>query len=273
MKNNIKALELIEKGLTAKTVSKLTESQIAILHSRLVSEQPQPQITSKTVKQIKLQPGAQTTIGNVSVTNQGGTTTITSTNEELEEEEEVTIDPNKDTETQDPHQVGPSSNDGFDMNDDGMYNFESIEEAKKTKKNPWAICTAQLGDEFGTTERSEWTKAQMNKYERCVKDVKKSLKEGKNPVSLFIENEIIKIVEKHIPPRITKSDFMNYLKESEPTVAPPKPKKPVTKPDTKPRPTRPGQNPFPGEKEAPKAVSPEVAKQKVIDTIMNILSK
>jgi hypothetical protein len=35
MKVNKKALELIDKGLSAKTVGKLTESQINILHSRL----------------------------------------------------------------------------------------------------------------------------------------------------------------------------------------------------------------------------------------------
>ena len=40
MKINKKALELIEKGLSAKTVSKLTESQINTLHSKIViSEQ------------------------------------------------------------------------------------------------------------------------------------------------------------------------------------------------------------------------------------------
>ena len=41
-----------------------------------------------------------------------------------------------------------------------------------------------------------WGAKEKNKYERCVKDVKKSLKEGKNPVSLFLENQITKIVEK-----------------------------------------------------------------------------
>ena len=67
---------------------------------------------------------------------------------------------------------------------------------------------------------------------------------------------------------------MKYLNEAEPIT---KPKKPITKPDTRPKPKHPGQNPNPGEKEAPKAkgpkVSPEHAKDKVIDTIMNLLKK
>jgi hypothetical protein len=98
------------------------------------------------------------------------------------------------------------------------------------------------------------------------------LEEGKNPVSLFIENQIMKIVEKNLPPRITKGDLIRHLSEGEnfatkhlqsfgkssgTETAPAKPKtSPTTKPgapDKKPRPAHPGKNPNPGEKEAPKA--------------------
>ncbi len=143
-----------------------------------------------------------------------------------------------------------------------------MSEEKKKEQNPWAICTAQLGKEFGTRERHLWSAKEKNKYERCVKDVKKSLKEGKNPVSLFLENEIMRIVEKNLPPRITKGDLLKYLSEAGPATAPTKPApgtKPSVKPgkpDTRPRPKHPGKNPNPGENPAPKAkkVSPEVAK-------------
>jgi hypothetical protein len=51
MKNNIKAYELIEKGLSAKTVSKLNESQVETLYKRLVvSEQVTEVPTKKTFK-------------------------------------------------------------------------------------------------------------------------------------------------------------------------------------------------------------------------------
>ena len=39
MKNNKKALELVEKGLSSTTVLKLTESQIDTLHKKLFVEQ------------------------------------------------------------------------------------------------------------------------------------------------------------------------------------------------------------------------------------------
>jgi hypothetical protein len=282
MKVNKKALELIDKGLSANTVGKLTESQINTLHKKLVNEQI-----------------------NVSKTDTATITKLKSEKKpfqvyekELDEEEEVTIDPNKETETQDPKQVGPSSDDGFGDETDGMGMFESEADLKPGQPNPWAICHAQVGPK------------KTRKFERCVKSVKKQLEEGKNPVSLFIETEIMKIVERNVLPRITKGDLLKYLSEA-PTEAPTKPitkpdtkpttrpahpgknprpgeqidpkaaepttapTKPITKPGTKPttRPAHPGKNPRPGEQIDPKAgrISPEDAKQEVIDVILNLL--
>jgi len=294
MKVNKKALELIDKGLSSKTVSKLTESQIDVLHKKLFTEQINVSKTdTTTINKLKSEKKP-----------------FQVYEKELEEEEEVTVDPNKETETQDPHQVGPSSDDGFGTEDDGMGMFE---EKQKDGPNPWAICHSQVGPK------------KSRKWERCVREVKKQLKEGKNPVSLFLETQIERIVEKHIPPRITKGDLLKVISESEPAVAPtkpttkpgtkpttkpsrpahpgknpnpgenpapkakksetkenspapttkPAPTKPGTKPDTRPRPAHPGKNPNPGENPSPKAkkVSPEDAKDKVIDVIMNLLEK
>lgn len=210
MKNNIKALELIEAGLSSKTVFSLTESQVNALHSKMVSEQ----------------------VTQVSKTD---TNTIT----QLKSQKK-------------PFQ---------------LYEKGEVEEGKKKNKksepNPWAICHAQVGPK------------KTRKFERCVQSVKKSLKEGKNPVSLFLENEIMRIVEKHIPPRITKGDLLNYLNETE--TAPAKPKTdPTTKPGKpapKQRPGHPGKNPNPGENPKPKAITPEKAKEEVINTIMKLLKK
>ena len=120
MKVNKKALELIDKGLSAKTVGKLTESQINTLHKKLVNEQK-----------------------NVSKTD---TATITKSKsekrpfqvyeKELDEEEAVTIDPKKETETQDPKQVGPSSDDGFGDETDGMGMFEYMEPKQSVHLKP-----------------------------------------------------------------------------------------------------------------------------------------
>jgi hypothetical protein len=243
MKINKKALRLIDKGLSANTVSKLDESQIDVLYKKLFVEQI-----------------------NVSKTDTAMITKLKSEKKpfqvyekELEEEEEVTVDPNKETETQDPKQVGPSSDDGFGNEDDGI-----VFEGKSTASS---ICHSQVGPK------------KSRKWERCVREIKKQLGEGKNPVSLFLENEIMKIVERNIPPRITKGDLVKYLSEAGPATAPSKPKtSPTTKPgtpDKKPRPSHPGKNPNPGEKESPKAkkIDADKAKDEVIDLIMNLLEK
>jgi hypothetical protein len=274
MKISKKAIQLIDKGLTAKTVSKLTESQIDTLHKKLIYEQINvSKSDTATISKLKSEKKP-----------------FQMYEKELEEEEEVTIDPNKDTETQDPHQIGPSSDDGFGTeSDDGMGMFEG-----KQKPNPWSICHSQVGPK------------KSRKWERCVREVKKQLAEGKNPVSLFLETQIMNIVERNLQPRITKKDLVKYLSESDnfatkhlqswgkskpskvksevgeqsPATAPSKPKtSPTTKPGkpgTKPqRPPSPFKNPNPGEKESPKAkkVSPEKAKDEVIDVIMQLLQK
>jgi hypothetical protein len=244
MKINKKALRLIDKGLSANTVSKLDESQIDVLYKKLFVEQVNVSKTdTEMISKLKSEKKP-----------------FQVYEKELDEEEEVTVDPNKETETQDPKQVGPSSDDGFGDETDGMGMFEG-------KSTASSICHSQVGPK------------KSRKWERCVREIKKQLGEGKNPVSLFLENEIMKIVERNIPPRITKGDLVKYLSEAGPATAPSKPKtSPTTKPGkpaTRPRPSHPGKNPNPGEKESPKAqkISAEKAKDEVIDVIMQLLQK
>ena len=146
-------------------------------------------------------------------------------------------------------------------------------EAKKKSqpKNPWAICTAQLKKEFGTSERSEWTKPQLKKYERCVMDVKKGVKEGLNPIDVFIENEMDRMIESYSQPKVTKSALLKHLRENDaPTTKPVvKPAKPTTKPTRR---DNPFINPNPKVNPTPKAISPEKAKNAIIDNIMDLIN-
>lgn len=122
--------------------------------------------------------------------------------------------------TQAPHQVGPDTNDGFGvdpgktpgMYQDGMDEADDIEEKKSKKgQNPYAVCTSSIGLEG--RERDSYTKAEKAKFERCVTEVKKTIKEEKNPLQPIVESVLRKLVEKHINPRMTKSDLLNTLSE------------------------------------------------------------
>jgi len=242
MKTNIKALKLVEKGLSSNTVSKLTESQINVLYSKLLGEQVTEVPNKKTYK---VGPkGGQ--VDGVIITQDPSTKEVMVTTKEGEVDEDDTLDV-----VNDP-----------DATEDGMGIFEE----DKNRPNAWAICHTQVGPK------------KSRKWERCVKEVKKQLGEGKNPVSLFLESQIQKIVEKHMPPKITKGDLVRYISEQGTAPSPttkPAPTKPGVSPGKKPRPSHPGKNPNPGENPAPKAkkVSPEDAKEKVIDVIMQLLEK
>ena len=274
MKVNKKALELIDKGLSANTVKKLTESQINTLHSKLFREE----VTTTTTTSYNISPDAakqgvtlpQVPAGKKMTIQQTPTGIKATPTEEVKETETDDVD-DKDALGADalqnltgqdaPHMANDMAPDGMDDDSDNDRQKMGLseEDLKPGQPNPWAICHAQVGPK------------KTRKFERCVKSVKKQLEEGKNPVSLFIESEITKIVERNLPPRITKGDLLKYLSEA-PTEAP---TKPITKPDTKPttRPAHPGKNPRPGEQIDPKAgrISPEDAKQEVIDVILNLL--
>jgi hypothetical protein len=301
MKVNKKALQLIDKGLSSKTVSKLTESQIDVLHLKLVGEQV-TEVPSKTTYKVGPKGGSlPPNQKGYSVRQDPNTKEViaTSAEGELGEDDDFDLDADQAyTGQQGSHDEYQASDDGMD-DDTSPENHDSkmigMSEEKDNKLNPWAICHSQVGPK------------KSRKWERCVREVKKQLKEGKNPVSLFLETQIEKIVEKHMPPRITKGDLLKVISESakggessKPAIAPtypkpgpakkgetkeqataPAPAKPTTKPSTRPnttpkeKPFNPGKNPAPAVKPAPKAgkVNPETAKEKVIDVIMKILEK
>ena len=256
MKTNIKALQLVEKGLSSKTISNLTESQIDILHKKMIGEQAtNPKIAAK-IKDLDL------------LNQKVGEVGAKMKNIGLEEDDDFDLDADQAyTGQQGSHDEYQAADDGMDDDtspENHDRNMVGMSEEKKGEPNPWAICHAQVGPK------------KSRKFERCVMSVKKQLKEGKNPVSLFLESQIQKIVEKHMPPKITKGDLVKYISEQGTAPAPTTKPSPTTKPGTKPG-KRPNtfKNPNPGENPAPKAkkVSPEDAKEKVIDVIMQLLEK
>jgi hypothetical protein len=264
----------------------LTESQINTLHSRLlISEKKETKEAVTVTKKETTYPASevdamkakgQSIPGGSSVkVNADDSVTVTAEGEVSEDETDDVSDSNalgadalqNITGQEAPHDANDMAPDGMDDDSDDKRSMMGMAEAKKEKANPYAICHAQVGPK------------KTRKFERCVQSVKKQLGEGKNPVSLFLENQIMKIVEKNLPPKITKGDLMKYLSEA-PATAPSKPKtSPTTKPGkpgTKPqRPPSPFKNPNPNENPAPKAkkVSPEDAKDEVIDTIIKLLQK
>jgi len=158
---------------------------------------------------------------------------------------------------------------------DGRVEFTERAQSKKTKSkkiDAFAICTSQLGNEFGTTKRSLWTPKQNNKYERCVKAIKQSVNEGNDVTSVFLENKILSLIEKHIQPKMSKGDLMNLINRKTNNVmettkeAPVKtPVKTPSKPD-KDNPYKPKVSPAPKARKSETIESTETAPSKPAPT-------
>ena len=167
---NNKIQQLIRVGLSKELLKNLSEGQINQLHRRMISEQV-----------------------NVSKTDTEMINKLKSEKKpfqvyEKEIEEDDTLDV-----VNDP-----------DATEDGMGMFETeIGEGKKKKSkyNPWAICTSSVG------------RKDKKKYEKCVMDVKRNIKEGKNPYQVIVEMSLEKMVEHHVSPRMTKGDLLKTLSE------------------------------------------------------------
>jgi hypothetical protein len=294
MNTNQKKLKLIGHGLKASTLNKLTEGQVDALFGKL---QEQITTTTKQVKTIKVpQNIAKTTgadIGNVNVkTDVNGNVIAT----EMQENE-----------------IGEK----FESKKQQKYFFAKCGDGKTKEQKKWC----KMADEF--TKKTNFAKLPEKKKEtkedfnfgdygkKVISTVTKlnsdNLKKvnpvvtgmGNPTTDIFteseIEKQIMKLVEKHITPKMSKQDLLSLI-EGDTKTAPAKPKerekekkpghpfkpdpdkkgapkamksevgegdtktapvKPGTKPGTTPKPKHPFQ-PDPNKKGAPKAVKKEL---------------
>ena len=136
MKTNIKALQLIEKGLSSNTVSKLTESQINVLHKKMFTEQA---TNLKVAEKVK----------NIDILNQK-LTDVESKMKKLGLEEDDDFDLDADqayTGQQGSHDEYQAADDGMD-DDTSPENHDSKMIGMSEDKdipNAWAICHTQVG--------------------------------------------------------------------------------------------------------------------------------
>ena len=194
MKNKIQ--QLVKVGLSKELLKNLSEGQINQLHNRMISEQVNVSKSDTTmINKLKSEKKP-----------------FQVYEKEIDEDDTVEKDPFELSSTQDKRQVGPSSygdNPTVDKemdNDDadgmGMMETEIGEEKKKKSKyNPWAICTSSVGRE------------DKDKFERCVKDVKRNVREGKNPHQVIVEMALEKMIEKFDEKKDSYEKFMKIMNE------------------------------------------------------------
>ncbi len=253
MNTNQKKLKLVKEGIKASTLNKMTDSQVDVLFSKL-----QEQVSTVTEP-------AKT---GYKVGDKGGNLPATPKGYNVKKNPDGTIlaTPNEQDNTLNVVQDPDATEDGM-----GMFEEKEIDEKFESKKQQ-KYFFAKCGD-GKTKEQKKWCKMADEFAEKTnfakLPEKKKETKEGyddmvggalnkiaqsklsqvKPSVTMGeskIEKEIMRLVEKHITPKMSKKDFNNLL-EGDTKTAPAKPK---VSPGTKPK--HPFQ-PDPDKKGAPKA--------------------
>ena len=247
MNINQKKLKLVKEGIKASTLNKMTDSQVDVLFSKLQEQGVQPQKVTKTITQTVLPPGSETTVGNVSVANKNGKTTVTPITP-VAESEDIEM------------------KEKFESKKQQKLFFAKCGDGKTKEQKKWC----KMADEFAKDtnfaklpEKKKETKEEFNfgdynkKIESTVAGLTaKNLSQASVPnVKIVGENEIekqiMRLVEKHITPKMTKKDFLNLV-EGDTKTAPSKPKE-----REKEKPGHPFK-PDPDKKGAPKAIKKEM---------------
>ena len=251
MNKNRKILKLVSEGFKYNTLKEMTNSDIHQLYNKIIGEATTTIVQKTTYSKQDVQAmknknaGIQVDDGTV-VPNDDGSVTVTTQEGEMGESDINTINPYDGQQTQDPKQVGPSTDDGMDNYQDGMIDEE--------EDNPYAICTSSLG--LVGRKRDSYSKEESKKFERCVLDVKKESirKLEESLVSLILETEgmITKkdLIEQEVAPTRVKPGTKEKPKRGTPYKPKHSPKPKAGNTET--APTRVN----PGTKEKPKRGTP-----------------
>ena len=258
LNTNQKKLRLVKEGIKASTLNKMTDSQVNILFSKL-----QEQIT----------PVSEPAKTSYKIGNEGGDLPATPKGYKMKKNPDGTFMamPNEEDDTLNVVKDPDATEDGM-----GMFEEKEIDEKFESKKQQ-KYFFAKCGD-GKTKEQKKWCKMADEFAEKTnfakLHEKKKETKEGyqdmignainkiaQNKITQItpsfslgeskIEKHIMRLVEKHITPKMKKEDLLSLI-EGDTKTAPAKPK---VNPGTKPK--HPFQ-PDPNKKGAPKAKKTEM---------------
>jgi hypothetical protein len=271
--NNRKILQLINHGFSGSLLSDLNEGQINALHSRL-SEQVTTKIeqtkTTTVPQNIAKTTGAD--IGNVNVkTDPNGNVIAT------EIGEDATLNVVNDPEaTEDGMDIpeGKELREKFESKKQQKYFFAKCGDGKTKEQKKWCKMAEEFAEKTNFKKLPEKKKETKEGYMDMVggaitKANLKNLNQISPSVSMGeneLERKIMKLVEKHITPKMSKKDFLSLVSEQE---TKPKIKEPITKPN---EPSTP-YSPKPGPKKAPKAHKREFDEQETKPKIKEPITK
>jgi len=236
MNTNQKKLKLVKEGIKVSTLNKMTNSQINTLFGKLLEQVSTVTEPAKT---------------GYKVGDKGGDLPPTPKGYNVKKNADGSImaTPNEQKEIDEK----------FESKKQQKYFFSKCGDGKTKEQKKWCKMADEFAEKTNFTKLPEKKKETKESYQDMVggalnKIAQAKLTQVKPTVQIGeseIEKQIMRLVEKHITPKMSKKDF-ETLFEGDTKVAPAKPK--VT-PGTKPK--HPFQ-PNPSKKGAPKAVKSEV---------------
>ena len=190
MKTKDHVLNLLSHGFKFDTVARLNEAQVRVLSEKISKEESKEQVTKKVATTYEISPEtAKTTgadIGNVNI-KVDPTGMVKAT----EIGEDATLDV-----VNDP-----------DATEDGMGIFEKFE-----SKSQQRLFYARCGNGKTKTEKKwcKWAKESSKETEYETTPEKKEKNESDEK---FIEESIVRLIEKNISPRMSKGDLIRTINE------------------------------------------------------------
>jgi hypothetical protein len=258
MNTNQKKLKLVKEGIKASTLNKMTDSQVNILFSKLQEQVTPVTEPSKTAYKVG---------------EKGGNLPATPKGYNVKKNPDGTFMamPNEEDDTLNVVQDPDASADGMDMMEEKeidekfeskkqqKYFFAKCGDGKTKEQKKWCKMADEFAEKTNFAKLPEKKKETKEGYEDMFKSaytkVMKSKLGDMMPQPTFgeseIERKILRIVERHITPKMSKQELLRLF-EGDTKTAPAKPK---VNPGTKPK--HPFQ-PDPNKKGAPKAKKTEM---------------
>jgi len=190
MKTKDHVLNLLSHGFKFDTVARLNEAQVRVLSEKISKEESKEQVTEvPNNKTYKIGPkGGQ--IGDLSITQDPATKEVmVQTKSQMEEDATLDV-------VNDP-----------DATEDGMGIFEKFE-----SKSQQRLFYARCGNGKTKTEKKwcKWAKESSKKTDYETTPEKKEKNESDEK---FIEESIVRLIEKNISPRMSKGDLIRTINE------------------------------------------------------------
>ena len=190
MKTKDHVLNLLSHGFKFDTVARLNEAQVRVLSEKISKEESKEQVTEvPNNKTYKIGPkGGQ--IGDLSITQDPATKEVmVQTKSQMEEDATLDV-------VNDP-----------DATEDGMGIFEKFE-----SKSQQRLFYARCGNGKTKTEK-KWCKWAKESSKETNYETTPEKKEKNESDEKFIEESIVRLIEKNISPKMSKGDLIRTINE------------------------------------------------------------